>query len=68
MTLEQALIILTACVDSPEGEEALAYVKGCLILPGWTCRNPRCRLFNSDEKERLEFCRGCDLPRDLGLV
>ncbi len=34
-----------------------------VVLPGWNCMNPECRVFNSDEKERLAFCRSCGDPR-----
>lgn len=32
-----------------------------ILLPGWTC--PACRIFNGEQKERLEICRSCDAPR-----
>jgi hypothetical protein len=32
-------------------------------MPGWTCINPACGLFNGSMKELRTHCRGCDAPR-----
>lgn len=32
-------------------------------MPGWTCPNIACRLFNGEMKSRLEQCRGCGFWR-----
>jgi len=33
------------------------------ILPGWTCPNRECGVFNGDVKERLTYCRSCGTLR-----
>jgi hypothetical protein len=32
-------------------------------MPGWTCLNPACGIFNGSAKELRTRCRGCGNPR-----
>jgi hypothetical protein len=34
-----------------------------IVLKGWTCPNPVCRVFNGEEKERRDRCRACDTEK-----
>lgn len=38
-------------------------------IPGWTCSNEVCGLFNGEMKEKLLICRGCGHARpDSGMM
>lgn len=43
--------------------DALKAVSRCIILKGWTCSNPVCRVFNGEEKEILLRCRCCEMEK-----
>jgi hypothetical protein len=37
----------------------------CIILKGWTCENPGCRVFNGEEKDPHDRCRSCDAEKPI---
>jgi hypothetical protein len=40
-----------------------AMIDDGILIPGWDCSNPDCRVFNGSAKEELQTCRCCGAPR-----
>jgi len=63
--LQKLTLQSMSLVTSPERlQRTIAgYSNVGILLPGWTCLNPRCGVFNGAAVEVLNQCRCCGSPR-----